>query len=1465
MSKLFLSHSSKDDNLVRALQQTLANMSQEVWIDSRELKGGDLLWPDIQRAIEQADAYAVLVSPDGLQSKWVGKELRHALSVQTQRGRDNYPVIPFSLNQTQLGVLEEFFDDESLYIPINSEAGGLDKAINAILVALGKRLPSDPQPTPQPKAEPLEELVLELTDLKLHDSDNSRRASAKARLVYEPATPGQEKTYSLKRWSFIAPIGPIESDEIRWYLEKFPQWPGDHFQPRAKKVEQDLIEWGKQLYEAAMPLAKTNNVLQAWAKIASHANRRFSVYLDTTPDDDLEPAAAETAREAATLLLGLPWELLHDGNNFLFQGAKPTRVRRRLPSTQVLDVPVVAPPIRILLITARPEDASCDYINHRASALPLVDAMEQLGGLVELRLLNPPTLPSLSAELDRARDQRQPYHVVHFDGHGVFDRQCGLGGLCFEHPQDSDKLDQRRHQTIYTNQLGPLLNQHRIPLVFLEACQTAQAEQASESVASELLKVGVASVVAMSHSVLVKTASVFVAAFYASLADGGRVGDAMLAGQRKLKDDSFRGHVFGKGELHLHDWFVSVLFQEKADPQLFRAIPSLQTQADVKTALNNRMGALPPAPDTGFIGRSRDLLALERLLCGASNGPRYAVIRGQGGEGKTALAVEFARWLVRSQQIQRVAFVSVETNGNAAAVRFALCQQLHINDSATLTDANKALQALERALTEQATLLVIDNMESVLLPPYLAATTPDALNEDAARELQAILDLCHKLNAIGDTRLLCTSRQALPAPFANTQHLRELKHLALNDAVELVEKVLGGVETGAAARRSQLEDIEDLVKAVNCHARSLALLAEPIRQRGITATRVALVDLLADMDKRFPGNREQSLYASVALSLRRLSPDNQQRVQALAVFHGSVDLNVLMWMTEWEQEDVSDLALELINTGLATANPSFHINLDPALCPYLREQLTTVDMGNLGQAPVLPQTFAELQTRWAAEMRDYVNFLVEQANQKPEIAATLTLLELSNLFALLEYSQQADDAAATIDLATALYRLLQNLGKPRLLAKVGQVRDAAAKHLGASWNHAQFQAQRTRIEQLLADGQSSAALNAATALLQQARTAGAQAYDSAMACWLLALVLMKTSNSAPALPLLKEARKGFTKIAAAQGDKAAARMAAKCLAVQGDCLRQLGRFDEAAKAYEESIRLAEQLEDERQVAVGKGQLGTVYFFQRRYLHALDVHEQARDQFAKLQELGMVATAWHQIGRTHQAAGQPEAAEAAYQEAYRLEVQLGDAVRLASTLGQLGILYSDVLNRSEEATRFFKQAADIFNQFGDKEKEGRVMNNLADTLRKLRCYDPARAAIQHAITCNAEFGYAAEPWIAWHILANIETDCGNLVAASTAKQKAIAAYLAYRRDGGENHTNAGRIAHAVRQTLSSDGTTAVIALLEAFLVDSKWQAFHTYLNALIAVLNGFHDPSLAAADDLNYSMAAEILLLLETVQ
>src|SRR6185295_4156236 len=247
MTKLFVSHSSRDDAFVRELQQALGNVAQDVWIDSRELRGHDPLWSVIEQAINDASAVAVVISPDSLQSKWVGKELRHALAAQKR-------VIPLSLNDTKLGVLEEDFGEEPKYVSVSSDAGGVEASLDAILVALGKRLPADRRPTPQPKAEPLEELVLELTDLKFHEEDGKRRASARARLVYEPAAPGQPRVHSKESWRFVAPIGPIEAEELRWYLEKYAIWPSTYFKDRVLKVEENLVTWGQLLHDAALPV-----------------------------------------------------------------------------------------------------------------------------------------------------------------------------------------------------------------------------------------------------------------------------------------------------------------------------------------------------------------------------------------------------------------------------------------------------------------------------------------------------------------------------------------------------------------------------------------------------------------------------------------------------------------------------------------------------------------------------------------------------------------------------------------------------------------------------------------------------------------------------------------------------------------------------------------------------------------------------------------------------------------------------------------------------------------------------------------------------------------------------------------------------------------------------------------------------------------------------------------------------------
>ena len=277
----FVSHSSSDDGIVRRLRRALAELDTSLTIDSRTFHGGDPLESTIRAAIDRSSGVLVLVSPQAKDSAWVGKELKYALAVQRQRGgADSFPVVPLLLDGTPLGAFEALFDEPPIHVAIARTA--LDAAPHAILVALRRRLPSDAQALPQPPAEAVEELLLELTDPRLiTHADGRRRACARARLVHVPATPGQREVHST-RFALEAPLGVIEADDLRWYLEDYAVWPSPLLAERAQRIEAQLAAWGRLLHDAALPAQPVAEVLKSWAAIGSvRVVRRFSVEVDS--------------------------------------------------------------------------------------------------------------------------------------------------------------------------------------------------------------------------------------------------------------------------------------------------------------------------------------------------------------------------------------------------------------------------------------------------------------------------------------------------------------------------------------------------------------------------------------------------------------------------------------------------------------------------------------------------------------------------------------------------------------------------------------------------------------------------------------------------------------------------------------------------------------------------------------------------------------------------------------------------------------------------------------------------------------------------------------------------------------------------------------------------------------------------------------------------------------------------------
>jgi tetratricopeptide (TPR) repeat protein len=1110
-------------------------------------------------------------------------------------------------------------------------------------------------------------------------------------------------------------------------------------------------------------------------------------------------------------------------------------------------------PIRVLLLSPRPEvdddDHPVGYIDHRIIAQPLVQAVEKLGEeLVKVDILYPTTFPALKEALQKAREEKNPYDIVHFDGHGVYDRREGLGALCFEHPRDSRKPGKRLLELVYAKELAAELRDYGVPLFFLNACQSALSiNDPMASVAARLLEEGVGSVVAMSHSVLVETARRFVEPFYKSLAEGKRVGDAMLAGQAALYEDRYRFKVMGAGNLELQDWFVPVLYQDEDDPQLFTVRPG---EAAARLAAQRRelqLGKLPEPPEHTFVGRSRMLLYLERLL----ELEKYAVIRGSGGMGKTALATELVRWLVRSNRFQRAVFLSVETQNvqDVKGVLDAIGRQLLPKYTVAQygDDLVAALLPVERALQDFPTLILFDNMESVI-PDH------EGINPAGAADVTELLALCKKLLRPSEkTRLLFTSRELLPAPF--NQNTVELGRLHKDEAILLVEKVMAkhNWQPPPSDDARTPEEIEELVNAVDRHPRALVLLAREVAA-GVRATTQDITGLMAKLEAENPGERENSLYASVELSLRRLPPEVRERVNRLAVVHGGANLFILSEVMGVDTDTTKAIAIQLIDVGMAEIQDYNYLRLDPALPAYLK----------LGQAP---EELINLESAWADAMIKLADFLYQQRYQDSNLANNLTLLELPNLLALLDWlaallAQDNSAAEMVSDIAGKIEQLLDSLNRPGALAKAVKVREEAAT-LVPEWGRARFENERLPIERLLDAGQLQPAYERAQALLEKAKAVGPDAYpganhDLAMATNLLGQVLHAAGQAAPALELFIEAQQLFE----ALGDRGV-RMAEVSLARQADSLKTLGQLDKAVKAYSECIKRAEDRKDFRQSAAVKGNLADVLITQGKYTEAISYLEEARASFEQQNEPRMIAVAWHQIGMAHQEADDYEQAEAAYRRSLEISTQNNDRAGQALSLGQLGNLYDDYPNHLEEAVTFYRQAADIHVEMGDLRYEGADRSNIAITLIKLKRYAEARVTIIRAIECKSQVGLASQPWKSFNILRQIEGAEGNHAAARAAWVQARDAYLAYRRQGGYAQFGGGKLVEHVLGLIAQQKFDELEPLFNQTISDPDTSdSRRAIVQAMIAILNGSRDKALGDDPALYYADAAEVLFLIE---
>jgi CHAT domain/Effector-associated domain 9 len=241
--------------------------------------------------------------------------------------------------------------------------------------------------------------------------------------------------------------------------------------------------------------------------------------------------------------------LIHDGQRFLgrqvylsrylaYQSAPP-----RLP---------VQGKIRVLLVSARPIGEGLQLPDIEQQALR--DGIAKAEGQIQLERLSEPTWKDLSRYLT---DNPVP-QVLHFDGHGLFGKQCcndrcrhvNPGIVATNCPKCQRQLPEAQGFLVFEDEQGQAdyvsatsfaaLLPGGVALVVLSACQSGMAisgDSVFNGTAQQLIDARVPAVVAMQYSVNVQEASRFVEQFYRVLGTGKSVLEATNEGRKWMGVD----------------------------------------------------------------------------------------------------------------------------------------------------------------------------------------------------------------------------------------------------------------------------------------------------------------------------------------------------------------------------------------------------------------------------------------------------------------------------------------------------------------------------------------------------------------------------------------------------------------------------------------------------------------------------------------------------------------------------------------------------------------------------------------------------------------------------------------------------------------------------------------------------------------------------------------------------------------
>jgi tetratricopeptide (TPR) repeat protein len=231
---------------------------------------------------------------------------------------------------------------------------------------------------------------------------------------------------------------------------------------------------------------------------------------------------------------------------------------------------------------------------------------------------------------------------------------------------------------------------------------------------------------------------------------------------------------------------------------------------------------------------------------------------------------------------------------------------------------------------------------------------------------------------------------------------------------------------------------------------------------------------------------------------------------------------------------------------------------------------------------------------------------------------------------------------------------------------------------------------------------------------------------------------------------------------------------ATSLALLGDLARSRGDWNDAERLYRQALQLRLELGDRAGMAEVWGVLGNLAWVRGDWDDAEQLYRQCLMLEMELGDRSGMASSWGVLGDLERARGNWRKAERLYQQSLELREELGDRSGMASSWGVLGDL-ERARGRQEAAQGLYRQALETMEQLGDRAGMAAVWLALGHIESDLGNLDAAEQLYRQALQLRVQLGDRRGRAECWRSLGDIARDRRDGEEAERLYQEALQLY------------------------------------------------------------------------------------------